>query len=59
MFENENSSNYEGIFAPRPDRIEEGLWTNVEIHHQPLGSDIRIERDWYGNAKVERGWFDF
>jgi len=57
MFENENSS-YEGIFASRPDRIEEGIWTNVETHHQTFGPDIRVERDWYGNAQVERSWFD-
>ncbi len=51
--ENNNSSNYEGLFARQPDSTSSGVWSNREVYEQPLGPDIVVNRDWYGNAQVE------
>ncbi len=57
--DNENSS-YEGIFARKPDSVENTVWGNREVYEQPLSPNVVLNRDWYGNAQVEQqGWFNW
>jgi len=52
-----NNSSYEGLFARQPDSVEPTVWGTREVHEQPLGSDVVVRRDWYGNAQIEQqGW---
>jgi len=53
----DNSSNYNGIFARQPDSVEHTVWGTREVHQEPLAPDVVIHRDWYGNAEIEtKGW---
>jgi hypothetical protein len=60
MYENnEEKSNYEGIFARQPDNTESTVWGTVETHAQTFGPDIQVRKDWYGGVQsVEENWFN-
>jgi hypothetical protein len=58
--ETNHSSNYEGIFARQPDSTSSGVWGSREVHEEPLGPNVVVDRDWYGNVtKVEQSWFNW
>jgi hypothetical protein len=59
MYDNDkNRSNYQGMFAWRPDRTERGVWGTTEIHHRTFGPNVKVTRDWYGNVTgIDRSWF--
>ncbi len=53
-----NKGNYEGMFAWKPDRVENTIWGTREVHEKPFSPNIEITRDWYGNVTdVRRSWF--
>jgi hypothetical protein len=56
--ENNNSSNYEGLFARQPDHTESTVWGGVkDTHEQPFGADIHVTKDWLGNVTdIQSGW---
>ena len=56
---NSSGSSYEGIFARQPDSVEHSVWGTREVYNQPLSPNIEVTRDWYGNARVENGGFDW
>jgi len=60
MYNNdENKSNYEGLFASAPDRVENGVWGTTETHERTFGPDIQVRKDWYGGVQsVEDNWFN-
>jgi hypothetical protein len=54
-----NNSNYEGLFARQPDSVEHTVWGAREVHEQPLGPNVVVNRDWYGNSQVEQSGFNW
>jgi hypothetical protein len=59
MWENDNDSagNYEGLFAPKPDRVEHGLWGSKEVFEHPFSGNTEVTRDWYGQVtQVDEGY---
>lgn len=54
-----NHSTYEGLFARQPDSVEHTVWGTREVYEEPLGSNVVVNRDWYGNAQVEQDGFNW
>ena len=59
MYDNDkNRSNYQGLFAWKPDNTTHGIFGSTETHRRAWGPDVRVEKDWWGNVtKIERSWF--
>ncbi len=58
--DNNEKSHYEGLFAPRPDEIQDGVWGTTETHRNAIGPDTRLERDWYGQVRsVDQSWVNW
>jgi hypothetical protein len=54
---NKNKSNYEGLFAWKPNHVEHGVFGTREVHEKPFSPNIVIKRDIYGSVlSVERAW---
>jgi hypothetical protein len=61
MYNNdENKSNYEGLFASTPNRVQEGIWGRVETHERTFEPDVLVRKDWFGGVQsVEQdNWFN-
>lgn len=53
-----NKSNYQGLWAWKPDRTETGIWGSTETHGRVFGPSVKVHKDWYGNVTgVDRSWF--
>ena len=58
MWNDDESSDYEGLFARSADENQNGIWGTTEIHRNPLGPDTQVEKNWYGQVtSVETSWF--
>lgn len=59
MWDTDNKSNYEGLFARNPDQTEDTIWGRKETHSNFLSGDAVVQKDWYGNVQsVEQsGWW--
>ena len=57
MWNDNEPSTYEGLFAPTPSHTQETVWGTTETHSEPLGLDTVVKRDWYGRVQsVEQSW---
>jgi hypothetical protein len=58
MWNENEASNYEGLFAQTPDRSEDTVWGRTETHSNPFGSDTIVKRDWLGEIRSieESNW---
>jgi hypothetical protein len=59
MWDTDNKSNYEGLFAQTPDRSQETIWGREERHSNPFGSDTVVTKGWYGQVQSveESSWW--
>jgi hypothetical protein len=56
---NDENSNYQGLFAREPDRIQETIWSRTETHTNALGPDTVVTKGLYGEVRsVETSWFN-
>jgi hypothetical protein len=59
MWNDNEASTYQGLFARQPDNVRETIGGNVETHSNPLGPDTIVTKDLFGEAKsVETSWFN-